>query len=68
MRPLSPAALLVGRQALSGTLDHLLKGRPSEADSIEILSYTLDIIEYHVERKLISKQMLEMDENGKIKI
>jgi DNA repair protein RecO (recombination protein O) len=66
MRPVSQAALQVGRQALSGTLEVLLKRRPPEAASKEISSYALDVIEYHVERKFVSKQMLEASGNGKV--
>jgi DNA repair protein RecO (recombination protein O) len=60
MRPLSPASLAVGRQALSGTLEKLLAGNPSIEGSSEIASYALDILEHHIEKRLVSREMLEM--------
>jgi DNA repair protein RecO (recombination protein O) len=58
MKPISQVALSVGRAALSGTLDRLLKGNPSLPASDEICNYALDILEHHMERKLIARQML----------
>lgn len=55
---ISQAALSVGRAALSGTLERLLKTNPSLEGSNEISSYALDILEHHMERKLVSRQML----------
>ena len=52
-------ALSVGRMALSGTLERLLKSEPSLTGSDEISSYALNILEQHMERKLTSRQMLE---------
>jgi DNA repair protein RecO (recombination protein O) len=64
MRPLSPSALLVGYQVLSGTLDKLLAWNPSTEGSIEISGYALDVLEHHIEKKLVSRQMLEMGKNA----
>ena len=57
-KPISQVALSVGKAALSGTLERLLKGNPSLEGSVEISSYALDILEHHMERKLVSRQML----------
>jgi hypothetical protein len=51
-------ALSVGKAALSGTLERLLKTNPSLQGSDEISSYALDILEHHMERKLVARQML----------
>jgi DNA repair protein RecO (recombination protein O) len=56
---ISQVALSVGRLALSGTLERLLKSTPPAAGSKEISSYALDILEHHLERKLVARQMLE---------
>ena len=58
LKPLSKASLSIGRMALSGTLDSLMTVQPESAASTEILSYGLDVIEYHIEKKLISRKML----------
>jgi len=58
MKPISQVALSVGRAALSGTLERLLKEKPSLSGSDEISSFALDILEHHMERKLVSRQML----------
>jgi len=57
-KTISQVALSVGRAALSGTLERLLKTNPSSEGSEEISSYALDILEHHMERKLVSRQML----------
>jgi DNA repair protein RecO (recombination protein O) len=57
-RPISQVALSVGRAALSGTLERLLKSHPSIEGWDEISSYALDILEHHMERKLVARQML----------
>ena len=56
--PLSKVSLSIGREDLSGTLERLLKMNPSSKSSSEISSYALDILEHHMERKLVSRQML----------
>jgi DNA repair protein RecO (recombination protein O) len=58
MKEISQAALSVGRASLSGTLDRLLKGNPSLPGSTEISSYALNILEQHIERKLLARQLL----------
>jgi DNA repair protein RecO (recombination protein O) len=57
-RPISPVALSIGREAVSGTLERLLKGNPPLAGSTEISTYALDVLEHHIERKLVARQML----------
>jgi|ERR1700676_971983 DNA repair protein RecO (recombination protein O) len=61
MRQISQVALSVGRLALSGTLERLLKTGPSLQAATEISSYALNILEQHMERKLIARQMLETE-------
>ena len=58
MKVISQVALSVGRAALGGTLERLLKGNPSLPGSNEISSYALDILEHHMERKLVARKML----------
>jgi DNA repair protein RecO (recombination protein O) len=57
-KPISQVALSIGRAALSGTLERLLKTNPSLSGSEEISSFALDILEHHLERKLVARQML----------
>ena len=64
MRPLSVSALKVARQVLSGTLDKLLEGIPPIQAALDVSSYALDILEHHMEKKLVSREMLEMGKNG----
>jgi DNA repair protein RecO (recombination protein O) len=66
MKMISQVALSVGRTALSGTLERLLEGNPSLPGSNEISGYALDILEHHIERKLVSRQMLATGKNGQI--
>ena len=66
MKPTSKEALSVGRTALSGTLERLLKENPSEGAAKEILSYALDVLEHHIEKKLISRNTFEAGEGGLI--
>ncbi len=63
MRPISKEALSIGRKALSGTLDQLMKGFGAAHASREILSYALDILERHREKQLISRKILEAGES-----
>jgi DNA repair protein RecO (recombination protein O) len=62
MRPLSKEALSIGRKALSGTLDQLMKEISAPEPSKEILSYALDVLERHKEKQLISRKILEAGE------
>ncbi len=64
MRSISKEALSVGRAALSGTLDRLLKEKPAIGPTREILSYALDVLEHHIEKKLISRKTFETGETG----
>ncbi len=58
MSPMSKEALSVGRAALSGTLERLLKEDPSSRAASEILSFGLDVIEHHIEKKLEARKIL----------
>jgi DNA repair protein RecO (recombination protein O) len=62
MKPISPAALSLGRKVLSGTLDRLLETNPNLPASREILVVSLDLLELHLERKLVARQMLALGE------
>ena len=64
MRSISKEALLFGRTALSGTLERLLKENLQITSAKEILSYVLDILEHHMEKKLISRKTFEAGEGG----
>jgi DNA repair protein RecO (recombination protein O) len=68
MKPISKEALSVGRKALSGTLDKLLKENPPIGPAKEILSYALDVLEHHIEKKLISRKTFETGESGIVEI
>jgi DNA repair protein RecO (recombination protein O) len=64
MKEISKGALSIGRQVLSGALDRLFEIKPSASASKEILSFALDILEEHIENKLLSRKMLEAGETG----
>lgn len=64
MRKISKEALSVGRQAFSGTLERLFSSNPPIAGAMEIASFSLDILEEHIEKKLQSRKMLETREAG----
>jgi hypothetical protein len=68
MKPISKESLSLGRTALGGTLDRLLKENPSAGPTGEILSYALDILEHHIEKKLVSRKTFETGESGIIEI
>jgi DNA repair protein RecO (recombination protein O) len=68
MKSISKESLSVGKIALSGNLDRLLKENPPIGPAREILSYALDILEQHIERKLISRKTFETGESGIIEI
>jgi DNA repair protein RecO (recombination protein O) len=68
MKPISKEALSVGRTALAGTLDRLLKENPAAAPTKEILRHALDILEHHIEKKLISRKTFETGESGSVEI
>ena len=68
MEKISKEALAVGRLALSGTLDRLLKENPPMSPAKEILSYALDVLEQHIEKRLISRKTFETGERGIVEI
>ncbi|HEV7968492.1 MAG TPA: DNA repair protein RecO [Candidatus Acidoferrales bacterium] len=68
MKYISKEALSIGRLALGGTLDRLLKENPTAGPTIEILSYALDVLEHHIEKKLISRKTFETGESGLVEI
>jgi DNA repair protein RecO (recombination protein O) len=68
MKPISKEALSVGRSAVGGTLDRLLKENPPIGAAKEILSYALDILEHHIEKKLVSRKAFETGEGGIVEI
>jgi DNA repair protein RecO (recombination protein O) len=67
-RNISQEALSVGRAALAGTLDRLLKENLAIGPTREVLSYALDILERHIEKKLISRKTFETGESGIVEI
>jgi DNA repair protein RecO (recombination protein O) len=67
-KSISKEALSVGRTALCGTLDRLLKESPAAGPTKEILSYALDILEHHIEKKLVSRKTFETGESGIVEI
>lgn len=64
MKPLSNESLAIGRLALSGSLDRLLKENITSGSAKQILSYALDVLERHMEKKLISRKTFESGEGG----
>jgi DNA repair protein RecO (recombination protein O) len=68
MKPISKEALSVGWSAVGGTLDRLLKENPPIDAAKEILSYALDILEHHIEKKLVSRKAFETGEGGIVEI
>jgi DNA repair protein RecO (recombination protein O) len=58
MSPISKEALAIGRTALSGTLERLLKEDPNRNAASEILSFGLNVIEHHIEKKLEARKIL----------
>lgn len=65
---ISKESLSVGALALSGTLDRMLAGNPPSGPVKEILSYALDVLERHIEKKLISRKTFESGESGIVEI
>jgi hypothetical protein len=68
MKSISKEALAIGRAALTGTLDRFLKEDSPIGATKEILSYTLDVLEHHIEKKLISRKTFETGESGIVEI
>jgi hypothetical protein len=54
--------------ALSGSLDRMLNEKLSSETAKQLLSYALDILERHMEKKLISRKTFESGEGGSIEI
>jgi DNA repair protein RecO (recombination protein O) len=67
-RPISKESLSVGHAVLSGTLDRLLNQNPPIGPVKEMLSYALDVLEHHMEKKLISRKTFEAGESGTFEI
>jgi DNA repair protein RecO (recombination protein O) len=67
-KQISKEALSIGGIALTGTLDRLLKENPASGPTREILSYALDVLEHHMEKKLISRKTFEIGESGAVEI
>src|SRR5215469_5626938 len=65
-RPISKEALLVGRKALTGTLENLLKSDPASNGARDILGFALDVLEHHIEKKLSSRKLLDMGADGSL--
>jgi DNA repair protein RecO (recombination protein O) len=68
MKPISKESLLIGRMALSGSLERLLKENLPQGSSKQILSYALDVLERHMEKKLVSRKTFESGEGGGVEI
>jgi DNA repair protein RecO (recombination protein O) len=58
MTTISPSALAAGRQILTWKLDRFLKEKYSTDTLSEISDYTLNVIEHHAEKKLLTRQMV----------
>jgi DNA repair protein RecO (recombination protein O) len=68
MKGISKEALSIGRSVLSGSLERLLKTLPQVEASKEILAFALDLLEYHLEKRLNSRNTFEVGEAGNIEI
>lgn len=68
MKPISKVSLSIGKKILSSTLENLMKENPAPGSAQHILSYTLDILERHMEKKLISRKTFESGEGASIEI
>ncbi|HET6143265.1 MAG TPA: DNA repair protein RecO [Candidatus Acidoferrales bacterium] len=66
MKLISNESLSIGRSALSGPLERLLQGSNRTESAKQILSYALDVLERHMEKKLISRRTFERGEGGVI--
>jgi DNA repair protein RecO (recombination protein O) len=56
MTAISPKALAAGRQILSGKLESFLKADNSTDALIDFSEFTLNLIEHHIEKKLVTRQ------------
>lgn len=59
MKPIPAAGLAAARRMLAERLDHLVAERPPVVPGKEFQEYLLDMIEYHTERKLNTRRLLE---------
>jgi DNA repair protein RecO (recombination protein O) len=64
MPSVSALSLAAGKKAVSGNLNDFLKEKFGTEAIRGILNYALNIIEYHIEKKLNSRQMLEMGDHA----
>ena len=62
------AALRLAKQIVSGPLEQVMKKKQSDEAAAQLYSYTLDLIEHHLEKKLVVRQMLEVREGSRIEI
>ena len=59
MKVISPDALKAGIKMLADRLDKIEASSIPEAALRELSRYSLDLIEHQIERKLVSREMLE---------
>jgi hypothetical protein len=59
MKAISPDALNAGIKMLADRLDKIEASSISKAALRELSRYSLDLIEHQIERKLVSREMLE---------
>ena len=64
MKSISNESLSIGKMALSSPLDRLLLDSARTESARQILSYALDVLERHMEKKLTSRKAFEMGEGG----
>jgi DNA repair protein RecO (recombination protein O) len=64
MRSISNESLSIGKIALTGPLDRFLKVSAQPSSVKQILSYALDVLEYHMQKKLISRKTFETGWDG----
>ena len=68
MEAISKGALAIARTAVSGPLERLLKDNPPDIPAKELLGVALDILEYHFEKQLTSRKLLDRGETGSVEI
>lgn len=64
MNPISRVARSLGQQMLSRKLEVILENSSSRHAAAELLEFGLDILEHHIEKKLVSRKTLELFERG----
>jgi DNA repair protein RecO (recombination protein O) len=60
MKAISPAAVAAGRRLLAERLDKIESGAIAKPAVRELTNHLLDLLEHQIERKLVSREMLEM--------